>query len=257
MKVPKLPPYDEVRTKSLPNDSYRAKEILSDTVSDKRRLWSPTKRALDQRNTGYCFGFSWGSFLTSTTKGDVDVSKDQGFKFGSALYHETIRRLNGGMPTHSGITTIGDWAKEHGYINEYRWPNDILELRDAVISVGPAVIAIPWSGPLMELGSDARLALHGHPSTIPQMGGHAVCIRGYDPKKTLKRVAGIRAYTGPAFMLRNSWGPNWGRNGDCWISMPDLDYLLNYSDPIEYNACIPVGRPKKLVVSEVFKNGEL
>jgi C1A family cysteine protease len=52
--------------------------------------------------------------------------------------------------------------------------------------------------------------------TIPQdtegyIGGHAVCCIGYNDKKK-------------HFIIRNSWGSDWGKNGYCFIP---YDYILN------------------------------
>lgn len=247
----------DIRTFDTRNLAYRVNSVASN-VDVVRKIWPAAKVALDQKNTGYCFGFAWASVLTCTNMGDRDVTKTQGFKFGSALYHETVRRLNSGIKTHSGITAIGDWAKEFGYIEEYRWATTMDELRDGVITLGPAAMAVPWGSENMAFGSDNRLAVKRRLSSWVASSGHALCIRGYDPKKSLKKVENVKAYTGPAFMLRNSWGPKWAQHGDCWISQPDLEYLMTVNGgAIEYSAAIAVGRPKKLVVSEVFKNGEL
>jgi C1A family cysteine protease len=50
-------------------------------------------------------------------------------------------------------------------------------------------------------------------STDTMLGGHCVLIVGYDLNRQM-------------FLIRNSWGPNWGINGYCW--MP-LAYVLNPS----------------------------
>jgi C1A family cysteine protease len=36
------------------------------------------------------------------------------------------------------------------------------------------------------------------------LGGHAVCVIGYDDSKS-------------AFLVRNSWGSRWGWNGNFWL----------------------------------------
>jgi C1A family cysteine protease len=41
-------------------------------------------------------------------------------------------------------------------------------------------------------------------STEEMLGGHCVCIVGYDLAKQM-------------FLIRNSWGPDWGINGYCWM----------------------------------------
>lgn|GEM_PF-3599253 len=49
--------------------------------------------------------------------------------------------------------------------------------------------------------------------TGPSVGGHAMCIVGYDDSKE-------------AFKVRNSWGASWGDNGYLWIG---YETFLNYS----------------------------
>jgi C1A family cysteine protease len=49
-------------------------------------------------------------------------------------------------------------------------------------------------------------------ATEQNLGGHAVLVVGYDKTKR-------------AFLVRNSWGPDWGTQGGCfWLS---FDYLMN------------------------------
>lgn len=42
-------------------------------------------------------------------------------------------------------------------------------------------------------------------------GGHAMCVVGYDDRKY-----------GGAFLLYNSWGPEWGNNGTAWVRYGDF-----------------------------------
>jgi hypothetical protein len=43
------------------------------------------------------------------------------------------------------------------------------------------------------------------------MGGHAMCVIGYDDRKF-----------GGAFQIMNSWGPNWGKDGVGWVRYGDF-----------------------------------
>jgi hypothetical protein len=43
------------------------------------------------------------------------------------------------------------------------------------------------------------------------MGGHAMCVIGYDDRKY-----------GGAFQIMNSWGPEWGKNGIAWVKYGDF-----------------------------------
>ncbi|MBB2144382.1 DUF4384 domain-containing protein [Pedobacter sp. LMG 31464] len=45
----------------------------------------------------------------------------------------------------------------------------------------------------------------------PKIGGHALCVVGYDDAKE-----------GGAFEIQNSWGPNWGNEGYMWIKYADF-----------------------------------
>ena len=58
--------------------------------------------------------------------------------------------------------------------------------------------------------TDERGYIH---ATGDVVGGHCILCRG---------VNGREKY----FLLRNSWGKNWGVNGDCKISFDDMKKLL-------------------------------
>lgn len=49
-------------------------------------------------------------------------------------------------------------------------------------------------------------------------GGHCICVIGYDDNYFQQDGA---------FLIQNSWGPQWGKNGRAWISYKDLVYFTN------------------------------
>jgi hypothetical protein len=53
-------------------------------------------------------------------------------------------------------------------------------------------------------------------------GGHAQCVVGYDD----------RLYGG-AFLIMNSWGPDWGKNGFAWVRYPDFRYFVREAYGLE------------------------
>jgi hypothetical protein len=53
-------------------------------------------------------------------------------------------------------------------------------------------------------------------------GGHAMCVVGYDDRKY-----------GGAFLIMNSWGPEWGQNGFAWIRYPEFNYFVREAYGLE------------------------
>jgi Papain family cysteine protease len=53
-------------------------------------------------------------------------------------------------------------------------------------------------------------------------GGHAMCVVGYDEKKY-----------GGAFLIMNSWGPEWGNNGFAWVRYPEFNYFVREAYGLE------------------------
>jgi len=72
----------------------------------------------------------------------------------------------------------------------------------------PVVFGMEIYDSFMEL--DGRISTVSFPSRKEKSnGGHAMCMVGYDLKKRL-------------FLAKNSFGPDWGSNGYCWIP---FDYI--------------------------------
>jgi hypothetical protein len=80
----------------------------------------------------------------------------------------------------------------------------------------------PRPSGLLEVDFDSRIA-----------GGHAYLARGL----LLKPAIG-EPKLGPVLRFRNSWGRDWGRNGDFFIRVEDVEALLNQGG----EACCPLGR---------------
>ncbi len=53
------------------------------------------------------------------------------------------------------------------------------------------------------------------------MGGHAMCVIGYDDRKLVGTDASGRSVYG-GFQIMNSWGPDWGKNGIAWVGYGDF-----------------------------------
>lgn len=71
----------------------------------------------------------------------------------------------------------------------------------------PVVFGMQVYQSFLDVGSDGRVPMPGG----LLKGGHALCIVGYDDDKI--NLDGSKG----AFIVRNSWGDQWGDNGYCYI----------------------------------------
>lgn len=111
---------------------------------------------------------------------------------------------------------------ERGWYKEYRWAFSEEDLALAVGYQGPAVLGLPWYEGMS--APDTAGIIHPDGKVL---GGHAILCIGYSIKTHLYR-------------LHNSWGPRWGKWGDCFLSDANMAWLLRDGG----EACIPVKRGK-------------
>ncbi len=93
-------------------------------------------------------------------------------------------------------------------------------VKDALASGLPVVFGMgtPHQGLMIDGGRGKTLRPPADGSWEPSAGGHAMLIVGYDDNRN-------------AFLVRNSWGSEWGIDGHIWI---DYDAMLHYTQPPIY-----------------------
>lgn len=173
---------------------------------------------LDQGREGACVGFAWAHELAARPVLVKGIGNHNGLNF----YHRAQQLDEWPGEDYEGTSVLAG-AKavmEIGRLKEYRWAFGADELAVAVSRQGPAVIGVNWYEAMMLPDSAGYVVPDG-----PIVGGHAILVRGYSvPKRR--------------FLLRNSWGVDWGMKGDCYISHDDLARLLADRG----DACVPVRR---------------
>jgi hypothetical protein len=174
---------------------------------------------LDQGSDGACVGFSWAA--EGRAHPAVEPNVDDALA--SRIYHRA-RDLDGeDWPEGSSVLAGAKAVVEMGWLMEYRWAFSENDLALAVGYAGPAVLGINWRESMfrpVERSGEAWVDV-----AAPVAGGHAILCNGYSVRLD-------------AYRLHNSWGADWGDNGEVWVHRDDMTELL--ADQGE--ACVPVRR---------------
>lgn len=205
----------------------RASLLDGEVLAARPRFWVPGP-VLDQGREGACVGFGctaealaspvrWKPSMTweglSTTAASDAAARD--------VYRRAkeIDEWEGvdyeGTSVRAGMLV----GRERGWWTGFRWAFNMAELR-AALEEGPVVIGVDWTDGMYEAPRGV-LSISGD-----VVGGHCILVTGYSPH--------MRAYR-----LRNSWGPDWGRNGSAYINAADLNSILFRAGG---EAAVPIGR---------------
>lgn len=174
---------------------------------------------LDQGAEGACVGFGWTHEKAARPTPIPGLSNDLAL----ATYRlaQTLDEWPG--EDYSGTSVIAGVkaSQQQGYYGEYRWAFGLDDVILALGYKGPVVLGINWYDGMYQpeggwIKVEGKLA-----------GGHCILARGVNVKQQY-------------VLLRNSWGPEWGKGGDAKIGFADLDRLLHEGG----EACIPVERKR-------------
>lgn len=96
---------------------------------------------------------------------------------------------------------------------------DVNAIRENLTHNAPVVIGMSVGGTFMQdmEGNDTWTPTN-HDYDKNGFGGHCMCIIGYDDYKFEKDGG---------FLIQNSWGPKWGKNGRAWVSYKDFVAFAN------------------------------
>lgn len=100
---------------------------------------------------------------------------------------------------------------------------DLRAIKENLSQGAPVVIGMMVGGSYMQpmMGQDVWRPTQDDGAQMG-FGGHAQCVVGYDDAKY-----------GGAFLIMNSWGPQWGNNGFAWVNYKDFQYFVREAYGLE------------------------
>jgi hypothetical protein len=169
---------------------------------------------LDQGSEGACVGFGISHELAARP---AEVTGLTNTFAREAVYWEAQKidewpggAYPGAQPKYEGTSVLAGVkiAQKKGFFDSYYWGFSLNDLALGVGYRGPAVLGLPWLEGMFD--TDSKGYIH---ATGEEAGGHCILCRAVNVRENY-------------FMLRNSWGRDWGANGDCKISFDDMKKLL-------------------------------
>jgi len=167
-------------------------------------------------------GFGWSHFLAGRPKEEPNITNS----FAQKLYNDAKKvdewpgeDYDGTSVLAGAKTTLSD-----SYIKEYRWSFSFDDLILTLGHVSPVVLGIDWYEDMFNPDPKTGIIT----ATGSLAGGHCILANGVNIKKKLVR-------------LHNSWGKDWGKNGECYISFDDLQTLLSQDG----EGCVPLNKVLK------------
>lgn len=192
-----------------------------------RRLWTMSS-VLDQGNVGACVGYAWkGKLLAAPFIYQGGLTALTIYKGAQMLDDDPQTPPAEGTTVRAGAK----YLQGKGLLGEYVWAQSQGDIVDWLLYKSPLVIGMNWYATMMKTDRKGQIKVDPQ-SEI--MGGHALLALGID------RQRGV----GGSIRLLNSWGKNWGQNGRCWISIPDVMTLVGLGG--EACAAVELKAPKEL-----------
>jgi hypothetical protein len=211
--------------------NFPVRAALPVQAERRKKLWLASRTRLDQGYEGACSGFAWGAELLASPR-PAQLGSDPN-QFARYIYREAqkIDEWEGENYEGTSVLAGAKVVKRLGHIESYRWAFGIDDVIDALVTLGPVVIGIPWYEEMYETRPSGLVKMGGR-----IVGGHAITLTGYHPGIRLFKESWTTRFE--VVKWRNSWGKEYGRNGDGYIRVSDLASLLaDYGE-----ACVPVNR---------------
>lgn len=207
--------------------NYPLRTMLTDEMPVRSMTWRCDPR-LDQGSEGACVGFAWSHELAA-----YPVVVDTDDAFARSVYRAAQKLDPWPGEDYEGTSVLAGAkaVQDLGHMDEYRWAFGIDDVLRAIGYHGPVVVGVQWQAGMREPRPSGLLEVDQSGGFV---GGHAILLRGLTLKSRLPgEPRGV-----PVVRFRNSWGADWGSNGDCFMHVENLAWLLDQQG----ECCIPVAR---------------
>jgi hypothetical protein len=200
--------------------------------------WSLHHTLTQDKGDGGCVGFAWTHELIARPREvpglDATFAREQVY-----WQAQRIDQWPGGDypeadPLMAGTSVLAGAKVLHalGYFDEYRWAQSVLEMVAVLGYLGPCVFGTRWYEGMHTPDQDHFM----HP-TGRRRNGHCLLANGV---KVIKDEGGSVDFDRSFVRFQNSFGPSWGTNGQCYMTLTDIASLWEHAE-----VCVPFKRRKK------------
>jgi hypothetical protein len=180
--------------------------------------WTPV---LNQGSEGACVGFGVADAVNVLrTAAGVVPAKYLDDADALALYHQAQKIDDMPGESYSGTSVLAgvQAGQADGYFGGYLWDFGTSAIAQTLLQLhSPVVVGVPWWEHMYDTGPGGLVTGAGAGKLV---GGHCLCIVGL-------RMKGPQGQSGPFFVWRNSWGPDYGDGGNGYVHHRDLATLLH------------------------------
>lgn len=182
----------------------------------RRQHWIVPNPRIDQGATSQCVVYTGDNLLRARpvcNKGFLTAE-------GRTREYKEVQKLDqwpGEDYDGSSILGLMRRLQVLGMIKNYGWARTVEQVMNHVLHVGPLAMGTTWTTDMFTPDKHGYIRFTGE-----VVGGHAWTLVGGD----LDRLDPLTGRRGAVRKL-GSWGPNWGDAGRAWITLDDLQKLLD------------------------------